>query len=1246
MGITKLTETIKKTGGVPAEGLKEKTAHVDLLSLFYGRIQSKAYDAVEADIRSSSKPTETSVEAAGSEPSAGKRQADEPLNLDSKLHAHLDKQKTVIHVDGLPSIEKSAERRRRQETIDKSLDDLKKDIEVYGKRKQGSSGKLYRRCRNIYRPPRSLVKDIVHRLQDMGWNLCECFCQADTHIGEIFRYATERDSMIVITGDSDLMVMDGIEQIVMPAGQRHVWTSFSKSALLKELKLPTSQHLQLVGVTTKNDYYEGSTKYGLHNNSRVIREMALEPYEATAPDEEVKGIFGKAICQYLDAINNPDNKELHDFDHAISALVLCKEEASPSATPSAESDAIVRECLSALETIRRSRKEASSQDKTSSAHKSIVGSWPTSTTSTGGTKLEKWAKSRSSNFDTNPRYTAKVVKDLTLASPVNEKALGKIIKSKRKGNSRRTITKKETTDFSSEALHNEDVPADEASSCSAEISNEDISMKSFEKKLTTASKSTKEATHQGKPPKQTKRTVNRTEANESKKIFKKVVATRTLKLGCIAGAMRRATNMTPGEVQTVTERINAVTHILSRARIIIFKGLETFVFRNLPATSTQDERDSDRDEDTDTGGIEETSIEDDMSSDDEDEDEVEGEDEDDTGGPSTSSSAIPVTMDPLDILLDKQHGPTLLRNLGALVIHGTIGGRSSKDPNAQKARSLAREIYNDLEPEMTLPLKGMMTAGNVSFSVPIADMAAKIHTNIRVHFKRLPVLISSKMPKVAATQDVQKDLASGDVVLEAEDLEVDDVDLEEDDTEMQEVNADLEEDDTDMQEVNTDLEEDDTDLEEDDEHLEEDTKCTFSPGHVAKCWKDYSKLGKNRPVFVPGTSLKDTFHQLSELFFITLLWGNKQDRKHPTKSIMESHICSRDDAVTLEKHHYGELIHRLFVGDKAAIRKDRRKSQTSYGKTTTTMRRLVEAGKVNISTLDQYRGRLSDYFRRKKDAESRGSVFSQPFPTFPSNNDAETRYALSNQLSTNGLRLHVMAFDTRKGRTSSKLGKSIPRIETMFPDRHSITSALGENIVDTVIIGVDPGERISAALCKLDLRIPRQISNLAIRRKALYAPSLAFRSKVNMMKEKRVTAAPDTILTPSLWCIGTPLDGETIKLPTINELQHMLPPRLFESLEKHTDGFREFAQVFGILHDFYSSKTMKKLDWELEKAMRAEMDLAVSGALRMTQDEDGGHRKALFAYGNGKFDTHTKLKTMHQSFKRCFLAKVPSSVDL
>jgi hypothetical protein len=91
-------------------------------------------------------------------------------------------------------------------------------------------------------------------------------------------------------------------------------------------------------------------------------------------------------------------------------------------------------------------------------------------------------------------------------------------------------------------------------------------------------------------------------------------------------------------------------------------------------------------------------------------------------------------------------------------------------------------------------------------------------------------------------------------------------------------------------------------------------------------------------------------------------------------------------------------------------------------------------------------------------------------------------------------------------------------------------------------------------------------------------------------------------------------------------------------MEDYQENLQNCARVFEVLNGFYSSRSLKKLHWERMKAMRAEKDLAVQGALRMIRRTRG--RKAIFAYGDGKFSTRTKLATMHETFKNYFVMKV------
>ena len=58
------------------------------------------------------------------------------------------------------------------------------------------------------------------------------------------------------------------------------------------------------------------------------------------------------------------------------------------------------------------------------------------------------------------------------------------------------------------------------------------------------------------------------------------------------------------------------------------------------------------------------------------------------------------------------------------------------------------------------------------------------------------------------------------------------------------------------------------------------------------------------------------------------------------------------------------------------------------------------------------------------------------------------------------------------------------------------------------------------------------------------------------------------------------------------------------------------------------------MDWDLKKAKKAEMDLAIDAILRECTT------KTLFCYGNGSFRTGINLASPHESFKAVFAQKV------
>lgn len=420
----------------------------------------------------------------------------------------------------------------------------------------------------------------------------------------------------------------------------------------------------------------------------------------------------------------------------------------------------------------------------------------------------------------------------------------------------------------------------------------------------------------------------------------------------------------------------------------------------------------------------------------------------------------------------------------------------------------------------------------------------------------------------------------------------------------------------------------DTEDEDDEDEAEEADQYKFDQGHVVKCWNQYMNLPQAiRPVFVPTAGFGDTFQQLSERALVPLLWGDKLGKINPpTKTIMNSRVCSREDAEKAEQSNYGELIRKLFIGDKEAIREDPMKRQTAYGKKTTTME-LLSSGcpAFSKSSLQEYVDDHFSFINANKDFVHGSSDTPPSPPPFPSNTDPKAgRYALSNQLFTNGLQVHVTAFDTRNPRRGPNQRASIPKLEERFPDHQTIVKDLGSSFREAVVVGVDPGERISAAFCRIDPTHPNQVSNLAIRRGALYSPTFSYRIRQEEAKRR------DVIVDGSS-------ESEAIELPSVHEFEQALASPTFDSMDGYEKGLRNYAQAFEVLNEFYSSKSRKKQNWEKDKAMRAEKDLAVQGALQMIRGLRG--RPALFVYGDARFNTRTKLASMHQAFKHYFMVK-------
>ncbi|KAK3817207.1 MAG: hypothetical protein J3Q66DRAFT_369071 [Benniella sp.] len=100
----------------------------------------------------------------------------------------------------------------------------------------------------------------------------------------------------------------------------------------------------------------------------------------------------------------------------------------------------------------------------------------------------------------------------------------------------------------------------------------------------------------------------------------------------------------------------------------------------------------------------------------------------------------------LETILHKSHGETIVRNLIALILNGSIDkrGKTATNPVAIQARSIAESVFEELKnifPGFE-PIKGSC---KIHLSTPQDRMAKEVHGTLRQHFATLPQTIVSTM---------------------------------------------------------------------------------------------------------------------------------------------------------------------------------------------------------------------------------------------------------------------------------------------------------------------------------------------------------------------------------------------------------------------------------------------------------------------------------------------------------------------
>ncbi|KAG0362711.1 hypothetical protein BGX24_005075 [Mortierella sp. AD032] len=168
------------------------------------------------------------------------------------LSSRLSKSTTVLHMDGLPLVEKESAHDKRDQKLSMQLETLERD---YADGKLHNKRQLYKRLKASYRAPPEALSAVLEVLTQSGWRICQCLNQRDTCNAETVNNAAVSGDIRVITKDSDLMAFESITSITIPV--KNTWTTFLKDELLEDHGLSTPAHLTLAALLSSNDYTNG-----------------------------------------------------------------------------------------------------------------------------------------------------------------------------------------------------------------------------------------------------------------------------------------------------------------------------------------------------------------------------------------------------------------------------------------------------------------------------------------------------------------------------------------------------------------------------------------------------------------------------------------------------------------------------------------------------------------------------------------------------------------------------------------------------------------------------------------------------------------------------------------------------------------------------------------------------------------------------------------------------------------------------
>ncbi|KAH7042883.1 hypothetical protein BKA57DRAFT_517812 [Linnemannia elongata] len=632
--------------------------------------------------------------------------------LDDIMSKGFDKEATVIHVDGSPSEQKRGEHRRRNKTLERSLNNLQ-------------------------------TKD-----------------------------ASDPDAIVVVTSDSDLMVYEGIRHIMMPVGKSRELQLFDKTKLLDRLDLPSEQHLLLACIVTSNDYVKNLPYFGLLRNCDIIRDFdltSLGPLGGSRDNNYRAEALMPFIQQYLDEVRRQLGKRktkstqqtstrrqqqeiiqiAEYFRHAVTAFVERME--TPLQVPlepddeSPHSHDIITTILQEL--YSRKNQQQQSQQSRNDIHTfiqrppseqvstvepcsaqymdmdtntNIESELPSTSAHQGFEKVSKgtrkrrrslkhqqrrkdrfkakrseakhkqWRQSQfKSRTDIQKRYSIKTV-DIHAAPKVDEAELAKM-----------TVPKPRVRKQSTPSIKSTDSSNDKDTS----------------KATNGSSSQQKSSTNSRQKNKKRKPRKSKSAVCQLKSGFSGTFATSTQTIGSVHGCMRRAllpahetgrlALLDEKDIQDMAARINSAVSTMAEARMFVFRAVEIIILDKLLGAS-------------------------------------DGEDGSEALDAVAGEEDAEATFDVLELILEKNAGTAIVKHLFSLILNGKI---ERGPPTVKQESKAAKEMSMAAFHRLCQILPGFQPVNKDSICLGrlVVDAAAEFSLQLRKHFRDMPFTIGRRV---------------------------------------------------------------------------------------------------------------------------------------------------------------------------------------------------------------------------------------------------------------------------------------------------------------------------------------------------------------------------------------------------------------------------------------------------------------------------------------------------------------------